>query len=401
MINEIGIRVPYALSVYGNEEQDAVMSVMKSHKMGLGKKTSEFENKVSKLFGKKFGVMVNSGSSANLIATKLISLSKGSKVVTPVLTFSTTVAPLIQTGLTPSFIDIEPGTYLANTKQLRDAVESNGRAIMLPSLLGNVPDLPRIKQITIDNDAYLIEDSCDTLGATINGVPTGRYTDISTTSFYGSHVITAAGGGGMICVNKTDWYRKAKILRGWGRSSAVDETEDISKRLNVKIDNIQYDSKFVFEDIGYNLLPLEISAAFGIEQLKKLDKFAGIRNKNFNILYNLFSQFKDYFTLPIQSNKVKTSWLAFPLTITSDAPFSRRDMVSYLEHNNVQTRPIFTGNILRQPGFKHLKPNQLQKDYPVADDIMKNGFVVGCNQGLTPKHINQLIRIISKFLNRF
>ncbi len=401
MVKETGIRVPYALSVYGNEEQDAVMSVMKSHKMGLGKKTSEFENKVSKLFGKKFGVMVNSGSSANLIAAKLINLPKKSKVVTPVLTFSTTVAPLIQLGLTPSFIDIEPGTYLSNTKQLRDDVESNGKAIMLPSLLGNVPDLPIIKQIATDNDAYLIEDSCDTLGATINGVPTGRYTDISTTSFYGSHVITAAGGGGMICINKNDWYRKAKILRGWGRSSAVDETEDISKRLNVKIDNIQYDSKFVFEDIGYNLLPLEISAAFGIEQLKKLDKFAGIRNRNFNILYTLFSQFKEYFTLPIQSNKVKTSWLAFPLTITSNAPFSRRDMVSYLENNNVQTRPIFTGNILRQPGFKNSNHNQLQKNYPIADDVMKNGFVIGCNQGLTQKHMAQLIKIVSKFLNRF
>ncbi len=395
------LRVPYALSVYDNKEENAVLNTLKQHKSILGEKTSRFESDVSKLFGKKYGIMVNSGSSANLLAVELLNLEKGSKVITPVLTFSTTIAPLLQKGLDPVFVDVEEGTYLANINEIRDNISNKVKALMIPSLLGNVPDVRILNTISKESSLYFIEDSCDTLGATISGVPTGKYSDISTTSFYGSHIITAAGGGGMLCVNHDGWNRRARILRGWGRLSAVNESESINSRFSVKIDEIPYDSKFVFEDIGYNFLPLEISSAFGLEQLKKLSKFLKIRNSNFYTLYKYFSSYKEFFVLPKQLKEVQTSWLGFPLTITNDAPFSRIQLLKYMENNNIQTRPIFTGNILRQPGFKSMLAQNLQKDYPVTDEIMKNGFILGCNHGLEKKHMDYMIKSLSSFLDKF
>ena len=301
----------------------------------------------------------------------------------------------------PVFVDVEEGTYLANINEIRDNISNKVKALMIPSLLGNVPDVRILNTISEESSLYFIEDSCDTLGATISGVPTGKYSDISTTSFYGSHIITAAGGGGMLCVNHDGWNRRARILRGWGRLSAVNESESINSRFSVKIDEIPYDSKFVFEDIGYNFLPLEISSAFGLEQLKKLSKFLKIRNSNFYTLYKYFSSYKEFFVLPKQLKEVQTSWLGFPLTITNDAPFSRIQLLKYMENNNIQTRPIFTGNILRQPGFKSMLAQNLQKDYPVTDEIMKNGFILGCNHGLEKKHMDYMIKSLSSFLDKF
>ena len=344
--------------------------------------------------------MVNSGSSANLLAFELLDLPKGSEVITPVLTFSTTLAPIIQKQLIPVFIDVEPGSYLINIDEMVDAIGEKTKALMIPSLLGNVPDMKRIKNAADENSLSFIEDSCDTLGATLEGSPTGIFSDISTTSFYGSHVITAAGGGGMICINDAELYRKCKMLRGWGRSSAVDESEDIKKRYSVNLEGVLYDSKFVYEEVGYNFLPLEISAAFGLAQLKKLKAFSDIRQDNFLRLTEFFSQY-DYFVLPTQLPSVKTPWLAFPLTIQLDAPFSRLDIVMYLEENGIQTRPVFTGNVLHQPAFKNIDYKNLDKDYPIANTIMKNSFVIGCHHGITQRHIEKIKQTFRTFLDKF
>ena len=390
------LRVPYALAVHGKEEEKAVLGVLRSKNTMIGNMTKKFELKVAKLFGKKYGIMVNSGSSANLIATKLLKLPKNAEVITPVLTFSTTVAPLIQNNLKPKFVDVEEGTYLINIELLKREISKRTKAIFIPSLLGNIPNLSELQKLADDNSLFFIEDSCDTLGGLLNGKPTGTYSDISTTSFYGSHVITACGGGGMICVNNKDWAAKSKMLRGWGRTSAVDESETIEKRFNIKVENMQYDSKFIFGEIGYNFLPLEVSSAFGLEQLKKLKTFATIRRHNFNMLYEFFKKYEEYFILPRQLANVTTSWLAFPLTIREGTPFTRYDLVINFERNNIQTRPIFTGNVLRQPAFKNIS---IHKDFPKADDIMKNGFVVGCNQSIGKQHIQKIERVFEDFLN--
>ena len=393
-------RVPYGLAVHDHEEENAVLEVIRNHKTIMGEKVQQFENEIAVLFGKKFGVMVNSGSSANLLTYEILNMPENSEVITPILTFSTTLSPIIKNRLLPVFVDVEPETYIVNIDQIEEAITKKTKALMIPSLLGNVPDLARLRKLADDNNLIFIEDSADTLGATFDGKPTGIFSDFSTTSFYGSHIITAAGEGGMVCCNNKKWEEKCRIIRGWGRTSALTESEKLEDRFSIELDKIPYDSKFIFEEIGYNFLPTEISAAFGLVQLKKLKKFSEIRQKNFDNLYSFFSNSK-FFKVPKQLPQVKTSWLAFPLTITFNAPFSRMELVKYLETNNIQTRPIFTGNVLRQPAFKKINYKNIGKEFSVANNIMENSFLIGCNHGLNEKHMEKIKQSFTSFLDRF
>ena len=397
--NSDNLRVPYGLAVHDHEEENAVLEVIKNHKTIMGEKVKKFENEIAVLFGKQFGTMVNSGSSANLLVFEALDLPANSEIITPVLTFSTTLSPIIKKGLIPVFVDVEPETYVVDIDQVEQSITSKTKALMIPSLLGNVPDLKRLKKIADDNNLIFVEDSADTLGATFDGIPTGKFSDISTTSFYGSHIITAAGEGGMISCDNKQWDEKFKILRGWGRSSALNESEKLEDRFNVKLYDVPYDSKFIFEEIGYNFLPTEISAAFGLVQLQKLKKFTEIRKKNFEKLYSFFSSTK-FFNLPRKLPQVETSWLAFPLTISSDAPFTRLELVKYLESNDIQTRPIFTGNVLRQPGFKKISLKKSPDEFHVANNIMKNSFLIGCNHGLNDDHVKKIEHTFSSFLQK-
>ena len=397
--NSDNLRVPYGLAVHDHEEENAVLEVIKNHKTIMGEKVKKFENEIAVLFGKQFGTMVNSGSSANLLTFEVLDIPENAEIITPILTFSTTLSPIIKKGLIPVFVDVEPETYIVNIDQVEQSITSKTKALMIPSLLGNVPDLKRLRKIADDNNLIFVEDSADTLGATFDGIPTGKFSDISTTSFYGSHIITAAGEGGMICCNNKKWDGKFKILRGWGRTSAINESEKLEDRFNVKLDGIPYDSKFIFEEIGYNFLPTEISAAFGLIQLQKLKKFSELRRRNFEKLYSFFSSTK-FFKLPRKLPQVETSWLAFPLTISSDASFTRLELVEYLESNGIQTRPIFTGNVLRQPAFKKINYKKLTNDFHVANNIMKNSFLIGCNHGLNDHHINKIQQTFLSFLQK-
>jgi len=325
------LRIPYALAVHDEKETSRVVRVLKEHRTNMGKETAGFEKKVAKLFGKKYGIMVNSGSSANFLAIELLNLPEGSEIITPILTFSTTIAPIVQKGLMPVFIDVEASKYTVNISQIEKLISKKTKAIMIPLLLGNIPDMERLSKITKKYNLFFIEDSCDTLGATFNGQPTGVYSDISTTSFFGSHIITAGGNGGMIMVNNARWRDRAKMLRGWGRSSSIfSESESVAKRFKTKIDGISYDAKFVFDEIGYNFLPNEMGSAFGNAQLDKLEAFRKKREENFKNLLEFFKQYEEFFILPEQDERVKTQWLAFPLTIRRETPFSRIQIVKYL-----------------------------------------------------------------------
>jgi len=399
--NSDNLRVPYGLAVHDHEEENAVLEVIKNHKTIMGEKVKKFENEIAILFGKQFGTMVNSGSSANLLVFEALNFPENSEIITPVLTFSTTLSPIIKKGLIPVFVDVEPETYVVDIDQVEQSVTSKTKALMIPSLLGNVPDLKRLRKIADDNNLIFVEDSADTLGATFDGIPTGKFSDISTTSFYGSHIITAAGEGGMISCNNKQWDEKFKILRGWGRSSALNESEKLEDRFSIKLDDISYDSKFIFEEMGYNFLPTEISAAFGLVQLKKLKKFSEIRKRNFEKLYSFFSSIK-FFKLPRKLPQVETSWLAFPLTINLDAPFTRLELVKYLESNDIQTRPVFTGNVLRQPAFKKINYSKhiTIDNFHIANNIMRNSLLIGCNHGLNDHHINKIQQTFLSFLNK-
>lgn len=398
--SKLGLRVPYALAVHDEKEKENVIKVLDEKRTITGKETKEFEESVAKHFSKKYGVLVNSGSSANILAIDLLNLPEGSEIITPLLTFSTTVAPIVRRKLTPVFVDVEPGTYVINTELIEKMITKKTKAMMIPLLLGNVPNMKKLLQLAKKYNLFFIEDSCDTLGATFDNKPTGSYSDISTTSFYGSHIITAGGGGGMIMVNKKDWRNRLWVLRGWGRSSSrLSESEDVEDRFKVKLDGIPYDAKFIFDEVGYNFLYPEIGAAFGNAQIKKLPKFKNAREKNYNYLYSFFKRYEDLFILPKQDERVSTQWLAFPLTIKKNTTFTRLEIVKYMEENNIQTRPVFTGNILRQPAFKDIIRKTV-KNYPVTDEIMERGFVIGCHHGLEKQHLEKITTVISAFLQK-
>lgn len=402
--NKNKIRVAYAAAVYGKSEIKAVNKVLSNPlRIVAGPLVKEFEKKITAFFGKKYGIMVNSGSSANLIAVESLNLPKGSEVITPVLTFATTLAPLIQKGLRPVFVDVKPGTYVIDIDKIEPLITKKTKALMIPFLIGNIPDLVRLKSIAKKYKLWFIEDSCDTLGAKFLGKPTGFYSDISTTSFYASHIITAAGSGGMVCYHNPDLAKKALIMSNWGRESTLfgvyEKSEELKKRFKGMIDGEVYDAKFIFSEIGYNFQSTEINGAFGLEQLKRLPEFRNRRKHNFSELMKFFKGYERYFILPKQDARAETNWLSFPLTIKPRAGFSRLEITKYLEENNIQTRPIFTGNVLRQPAFKDIEfRGKPMNSYPVADYIMKNGFLIGCHHGLTSKHVDYLKRVFRNFL---
>mgnify|MGYP001793433379 CR=1 FL=1 len=381
------MRVNYGQTVHGQEEIDAVVEVLQTSTQ-MGDRVRNMQSRVAKLFDKQHGIMVNSGSSANYLAVEILDLPKGSEVITPALTFATTVAPLVRQGLKPAFVDGGVGTYNIDAAKIEDMITPNTSAMMIPSLIGGLPDWAAIRKIADKHGLKVIEDSADTLGATINGESTGIYSDVSTTSFYGSHVINGAGNGGMLCVNDPELGRKALLLRSWGRSSSLFvESETIENRFNVTLDDIEYDAKFVFEDLGYNLEPSEISAAFGLVQLGKLENNIQERERNFAAHEDFFRAYEDWFILPEHLPGARTGWLAFPLTLRPGAPFTRRELQIFLEKADIQTRPVFTGNILRQPAMKQVDYKAHPDGYPIADDVMRGGILLACHHGLTDAHI--------------
>ena len=398
------MKIYYGKAVYDQKETNAVIKVLKNKSLTLidGPSVKELEHKLSKLFGKKFGLMVNSGSSANLLALASFKFKKGSEIITPTLTFSTTIAPIYQLGLVPHFIDVDVSTFVSKIDQIEKCINKKTVAIMIPNLLGNVPHWPSIYKIAKKHKLKIIEDSADTVGYTFKNKNFGKYSDITTNSMYASHIITGAGFGGIVCFNDKKLYNQAKLLRGWGRSSATfNESEDINLRFNKKVDGIPYDGKYIFSEMGYNFLPSEISAAFALEQLKKLKLNINTRVKNFDTIFNYFKQYEDLFILPTEFKGLKTGWLAFPLIIRNQSKILRKNLQIFLEKNGIQTRTIFTGNILRQPIMKS-KFYKKCKDATInSDNVMKNGILIGCHHGLNNKDIRYMLSKFDQFLIKY
>jgi CDP-6-deoxy-D-xylo-4-hexulose-3-dehydrase len=395
---DASMRVPYGQTVHGEEEIAAVLEVLRTSTQ-MGARVRAFEARIAELFAKRHGVMVNSGSSALYLATELLALPKGAEVVTPVLTFATTVAPLVRAGLVPSFVDVEADTFNIDVEQIEAAITPATRAIVVPSLIGNLPDWDRIASIARARKLVVVEDSADTLGATLRGTSTGTRSDISTTSFYGSHVINAAGNGGMLCMNRDEWAEEARLLRSWGRSSSLFvESENVENRFNVDVGGIPYDAKFVFSRIGHNMEPSEMGAAFGLVQLDRLAGNIAARERNFARQLAFFAEYEEWFMLPRQMPDSVTGWLAFPVIVRDDAPFIRRELQIFLERRNIQTRTVFTGNILRQPGFAGIERREAAGGYPNADRVMRGGMLIACHHGLSDAQLDYLHEQVRTFL---
>ena len=394
--------ISYAKTIYGQEEIDAVVKCL-NESTQMGNYARKFEIEIAKLFDKKECLYVNSGSSALFIGVEAFNFPQGSEVITPALTFGTSVGCLIKNNLVPVFVDVEPLTYCIDTNEIEKVINAQTVAILAPNLMGNICDWGEIRKIADKHNLIVIEDSADTLGATINGKSSGSYSDMSITSFYGSHIINCAGNGGALLLNDKKIIEKSKLLRSWGRSSSLfdEKSEAIENRFDVNLDGIDYDAKFVFEEVGYNVEGSEIGAAFGLEQLKKLKKNIVTRKNNFKRQCEFFDQYKQYFSNPIEADNVNTAWLAFPILINENAPFSRKEFQIYLEKRNIQTRVVFTGNVVRQPMMKGLKYKVLDQGYPNADAVMKRGVLLPLHHGLTDNMFERLHKTILEFIECF
>lgn len=365
---------PNKFESYGEEEIKAVEECLRDGWLaGFGKRTIEFENRVSTLFGKKSGLFVNSGSSAILLALCSLDLKSGDEIVTPACGFSTTVAPIIQLGLTPVFCDVDLDTYVTTVEYLKKVVTEKTKCLLLPNLIGNVPDWKAIR--TEFPNLILIEDSADT-------ITKNECTDISTTSFYASHVITAGGTGGMVMFNLYEHLKRATMFRDWGRIG--DNIEDPSTRFNYSVDGIPYDWKFLYGVAGYNFKGCEMNSAFGLVQLDKLDGFLQRRRCN---VERYLENLKDtmYYLLP--NDSVSPNWLAIPFQCPD-----RMELLTFLEENGVQTRVCFAGNITRHPAF-----NKYHESFTNSDLIMRNGFLLGAHHGMNTDDVDYVCGLLKKF----
>ena len=373
---------PNKFESYGEEEIKAVEACLRDGWLaGFGPRSIEFEKKIAKRFGKKYGVFVNSGSSACLLALAALDLPKGCKIITPACTFSTTLAPIIQLGFKPVFVDVGLTSYVPTIADIIAVIDEDTKAIMIPNLIGNKPNWAQLRyhldQIE-RHDIIIIEDSADTITYT-------EETDVATTSFYASHVITAGGTGGMVMFNDKKHVDRALQYRDWGRMG--DNSEIMDDRFNHSVDGIPYDHKFLYDVLGYNFKCSEMSAAFGLVQLERFKKFEDIRRANFErYLENL----KDVNEIILPDDSIKPNWLAIPLQTER-----RLELLTFLENNNIQTRVTFAGNVTRHPVYReYLQP------FENSDTIMKNGFLLGAHHGMSIEDVDYVCDKIKEFFNK-
>ena len=390
----------YSRAVYGEREIAAVLESLNSDWLVPGEYSRRFEEAVAKKFGQGFGLFVNSGSSANLIGTQVLNLPRGGEVVTPACTFATTINPLLQLGLVPVFVDVEFDTFNSNLDAVEAAITEKTVALCIPHIMGNLNDVRRLRQIADAHKLAFIEDSCDTIGGSINGEPTGKYADVTTTSFYASHIMTAAGGGGMVMYKTKEQQEAGKILRDWGRALPEHFDEDINKRLSFTLDGVPYDGKFVFTNFGYNLKPIDLMAAFGLVQLERLEEFYAIRKANFAVLKEFFSAYPQHFLPARELPGADVRWLSYPIIIREDSPIQRNDMMRFLEGNKIQTRVLFSGNILHHPAYANI-PHRVYGSLDNSEKILRQCLLVGCHHGLRREHLDYLKSTLAQFLKQY
>jgi len=368
---------PNQKEAYGEAEIKAVVDCLNDGWLaGFGPRTIEFENKVSELFGKKHGLFVNSGSSAILLGLNALNLEPGTEVITPACTFSTTLAPIIQSGLKPVFCDVEIGTYVPTPDQVCEKITEKTKVILIPNLVGSKPDWAEIRKRT---NLILFEDSADTITLTPE-------TDISITSFYSSHLITACGSGGMVMFNDEKLLKRATMFRDWGRIG--DNLEDIKSRFEFCVDGIPYDYKFLYGAVGYNMKSSEVNAAFGLVQISRIEE---IREKRKAVFNRYIENLKDVTELVLPINTFNSDWLAIAFMTSR-----RLELLTFLEENNIQTRVCFAGNVTRHPAYR-----EYLKVFPNSDRIMAEGFLLGAHHGMVVEDVDYVCSKIKEFFTSF
>ena len=412
--------VQYSGPWFNEDEYINAVSSLLNEWLILGERGREFELKFAPLLGKKDGIVVNSGSSANLLMVSLLKTKRfgkvpeGSKFITPVVCFPTTINPLIQNGFKPVFVDVELPNLNLNLDQVEAILEADKdkeiKGIIFAHVLGNPPDMDRFMSIVKKYELIYLEDTCDALGSTWDGVPLGSFGDVSTCSFFPAHHMTM-GEGGFVAVNSAKKRMALASLRDWGRACYCNSTKPGNviegTACGCRFDSwfksqkdIEFDHRYVFDEIGYNLKPTEMQAAMGLAQLDKLEHMHARRKHNFKRLYDIFSKYPDLFYIPTWHEKADVSWFGYLVTLKDGAPFKKSEMVDAMEEAKIQTRSYFTGNALFHPAYEDFaKEYENPRDeFPIATKTTIDTFFLGVYPGITDEQLDYIEVIVDKFV---
>lgn len=400
--------VHYAGRVFDEEELVNLVDASLDFFLTANRYAESFEAEFANYFNLSGSLLVNSGSSANLVALSTLTspklgsrrLKPGDEVITVAAGFPTTIAPIIQNQLIPVFVDVNIGDYTAISEMIEEAVGPKTRAIMMAHTMGVPFDLDTVMRLAKEKDLWVVEDNCDALGSRYRGNLTGTFGDLATVSFYPAHHITMGEGGAVLTGNET-LYRIARSIRDWGRDCycAGGENNTCGKRYSQKFGALPYgyDHKYVYSHIGYNLKVTDMQAAIGVAQLGKLDGFIEKRKNNFRSLFEKLSPFQDRLILPKATLNSEPSWFGFVITIRDGAGFNRNDLTRFLEANNVETRNLFSGNLLRQPAFSEIQ-KRVVGNLTNTDKITENTFFIGVYPGLRMEQIEYVGNVFERFM---
>ena len=393
-------KISIASPTYGFAEVNEALDSLLSTWVTMGKKVKKFENSFGRYIGSKYSVMVNSGSSANLLALSILTNPKfskrieaGSEVLTPAVTWATTLFPIVNVNLVPSIIDVDLEDFNLDVDKLRKSITKKTKAIMPVHLLGNPANMKEIIDIAKEYDLFVIEDSCEAHGAEFNNKKIGSFGDISTFSFFLSHHISTIEGG-MLLTKNEEVFELAKSMRIFGSIRDQKNKKQIAKK------NPELDPRFLFDSLGYNIRPTEIQGAFGIHQIKKLEKFIKIRTSNANFWNKKLAKFSNYLLLHSQRPNTRHAWFGYPITVRSPAPFSRDQLVNFLEKKNIETRPIMAGDITKQPAINLVK-KKINRPLNNSKIIHSNSFFIGVHQGIGKIQRDYVVSVFEEFMSRW
>jgi len=403
-------QIPVSGKVFDSDELTNLVDSSLDFWLTSGRYAHEFEEEFAKVMGVKHAMLCNSGSSANLLAVSALksdrlgerALVDGDEVITLAAGFPTTVNPIIQNRLVPVFIDCELGTYDANAENIQAAISPSTRAIVMAHTLGNPFNLDAVMQIAKENNLFVVEDTCDAVGATYDGKPVGSFGDLSTASFYPAHHVTM-GEGGCVLAKTASMRKIVESLRDWGRDCwcLTGEDNTCGRRFDWQLGGLPYgyDHKYTYSHIGYNLKLTDMQAAVGVAQLKKLPSFIAARRKNFNRLYEGLKKYEEFFVLPATTPKSEPSWFGFLLTVRPGAPFTRYDIVQHLEAHRIGTRQLFGGNLLAQPAYQNIE-HRVSGTLKNTEIVSTGSFWIGVYPGLSDEMIDFMIETISVFIEK-
>lgn len=402
-------KVNYAGRVFDEKEMVSVVDSALDFWLTLGSKGKQFCEDFASYLGINYCLVTNSGSSSNLAAISALCsktiknpIKHGDEVITTAMTFPTTLNPIIQNRLVPVFVDVEEDTYNIDASKIEEAITEKTRAIIFAHTLGNPAEMDKIMDIARRHNLYVVEDTCDALDSKYDRKFCGTFGDFSTYSFYAAHHITM-GEGGAVCTNSAELYRAALSIRDWGRACFCQTGEANPKgacghRFDFKFEGLPegYDHKYVYNNIGYNLKPLDMQCAMGIEQLRKLPMFTERRKHNFKVLYDCFKDYEDKFILPRSLPKAEPSWFAIPITVRKNVGFSKKDFVTFLEDRKIETRMLFSGNILKQPGYKDIEC-RISGSMKNTNQVLERTFFLGVYPGITDEKLEYIKSIVHEF----